>query len=156
MSLNYKVKKKDIKHDGEVIASVRGLSLNDILSLVEGNKESISLLFDKFQQVGVMDMNDTDLRVSTISALQEMPSLAAQIIAIGTDAYDSVDGDAVTETIVQIMNMPVGLQFDILEGIGRLTFASQGAVKKTLGAIRPLLTGLGESGAMDSMIGSGA
>ena len=84
MALKYKIKREPvIDDDGSEIATVRGLSLNDIVGLVLINKDAMEGLFQQFNGRAPDSITDADINGVGISMIENAPTLVAQIIADG-------------------------------------------------------------------------
>lgn len=131
MTLKYKVKTRNIVDEGEVVGTVRGLSLNHIVGLINTNRGAVEKLFGKFQDESTLA--DEDVAAIGMEMIEQAPVLVAQIIAFATDAYvDYEEVEGVETPLDTIMSMPVGLQLAFLQEIGDLTFSAGGGVKKVL------------------------
>ncbi len=141
MALKYKIKREPvIDDDGSEIATVRGLSLNDIVGLVLINKDAMEGLFQQFNGRAPDSITDADINGVGISMIENAPTLVAQIIADATDAYaDYQVTEGEESPISVIMGMPTGLQIHFLEKIGRLTFEKGGSPKKLLAQVLKLV-----------------
>lgn len=141
MALKYKIKREQVlDDDGSEIATVRGLSLNDIVGLVMINKDAMEALFDQFNGRDPDSIGEDDINGIGIAMIESAPTLVAQAIAEATDAYKDFDGAEGDETPMDlIMSMPVGLQIQFLEKIGRLTFEKGGSPKKLLAQVMSLV-----------------
>ena len=141
MALKYKIKREPvIDDDGSEIATVRGLSLNDIVGLVLINKDAMEGLFQQFNGRAPDSITDADINGVGISMIENAPTLVAQIIADATDAYaDYQVTEGEDSPISVIMGMPTGLQIHFLEKIGRLTFEKGGSPKKLLAQVLKLV-----------------
>lgn len=106
---SFKIETADVSFSGGVFA-VRGLSLNNVLNIINLHKDDMTELFSAFSN-GVADPNK-----QAGSLLARAPSLVATIIAEG--CMEKVDSE-VTGTL------PVTVQLDALRKIGGLTFATQ-------------------------------
>lgn len=134
MGLNYKLKtEKVLDDDGTEIATVRGLSLNDIVGLIMINKDAMDGLFAQFSDRDPESISEDDINGMGLSMIQSAPTLVAQAIAEATDAYKGyVEVEGEDSPMDLIMSMPTGLQIHFLEKIGRLTFERGGSPKKLL------------------------
>lgn len=141
MALKYKLKREQVlDDDGSEIATVRGLSLNDIVGLVMINKDAMEGLFAQFNGRDPASIGEDDINGIGIAMIESAPTLVAQAIAEATDAYkdhQQVEGeDTPMDTI---LSMPTGLQIHFLEKIGRLTFEKGGSPKKLLAQVMTLV-----------------
>ena len=141
MALNYKLKREQVlDDDGTEIATVRGLSLNDIVGLIMINKDAMEGLFAQFNGRDPESIGEDDINGIGIAMIESAPTLVAQANAEATDAYkdhQQVEGeDTPMDTI---LSMPTGLQIHFLEKIGRLTFERGGSPKKLLAQVMKLV-----------------
>ena len=142
MALKYKLKREQVlDDDGSEIATVRGLSLNDIVGLVMINKDAMEGLFAQFNGRDPASIGEDDINGIGIAMIESAPSLVAQIIADATDAYpegyEQAEGE--DSPLDLILSMPTGLQIHFLEKIGRLTFEKGGSPKKLLAQVMTLV-----------------
>ena len=134
--------------------TVRGVSLPDIVALVRHHGPAMSGLFSK-----VMSGGDVRLNLESIGALgQELltqaPAAAVELIVLAADD-DPNDPEAIDT--VRRLSFPV--QLEALEKIGRLTFETEGGIKKVAETVIRVASGM--SGAVaelntPSKNGSGA
>lgn len=148
MALKFKIKRETVlDNDGSEIATVRGLSLNDIVGLVTINKDAMEGLFNQFKDRDPNSISEDDINGIGMDMIKSAPMLVGQIIAAAANAYDGhqqVEGE--DSPLDVIMAMPVGLQIHFLEKIGRLTFEKGGSPKKLLAQVMKMVGGnLGES-----------
>lgn len=127
----------DIEFSGGKFA-VRGLSLDDVAFLVARNKDSLSSLFDQFQEQG--DLSADGAAAFIIPLIETAPRLAAEVIACGS-------GDADDWEVARRLPFPV--QVEALESIIDLTFSAEGGPKKVLEAVVRLAQGT--SALMDTL-----
>lgn len=133
MALNFSIPKKTVSlpdGDGGDTANitVRGLSPSDIsLLLREDNGEVIGAIYRS------MNGATTAEGVAEVitNLLGELPDMIAKIIARAADVPDE------WEVVAQI---PLGSQYELIEAIGSLTFASESARKKLMSLIAGYLT----------------
>lgn len=133
MALNFSIPKKTVSlPDGDggesASISVRGLSPSDIsLLLREDNGEVIGAIYRSMNTAttpeGVADV--------ITNLLGELPDMIAKIIARAADVPDE------WEVVAQI---PLGAQYELIEAIGSLTFASENARKKLMALIAGYLS----------------
>lgn len=125
MALKFALKTAKIEIDGpDNYVEVRGLSLKDIVQLVELHRPVIEDLFNRFSGKTPEAITEADAAETIMEMLDKAPSLVAHIIALGADAAEQFD---------EIVNLPVGAQVTCLEKIGEFTFATGGGPKKLLG-----------------------
>lgn len=119
-----------IKTSGGEFA-VRGLSLNDILRLVEKHRASMNTLFQKFVQSGEDLGLENSAQMGAV-LVESAPDVAAEIIALAADEPDQLE-------TVKSLSFPV--QLDTLEQIGRLTFEAAGGPKKVVETVIRVIQG---------------
>lgn len=143
MALKYKTKRETIlDDDGSEIATIHGLSLNDIVGLVMINKDAMEKLFDQFNGREPDSISEDDINGMGMSMIESAPVLVAQIIADASDAYKDHEPEEGEETPIDtILSMPAGLQIHLLENIGRLTFDKAGSPKKLLAQVMKMVGG---------------
>lgn len=143
MALNYKPKTETVlDDDGSEIATVHGLSLNDITGLISINKGAMEALFNEFTGRDPETISDDDINGIGVAMIESAPTLAAQVIAAGSDAYEGyVPVEGAPSPLDVILGMPTGLQIHFLEKIGRLTFEKGGSPKKLLAQVMKLVGG---------------
>ena len=141
MALKYKVKRERVlDDDGTEIATVRGLSLNDIVGLIMINKDAMEALFAQFNGREPDTIGEEDINGIGIAMIESAPTLVAQAIAEATDAYtDHTQVEGEETPIDLILSMPTGLQIHFLEKIGRLTFEKGGSPKKLFAQVMKLV-----------------
>lgn len=122
---------EDIKgSDGKVVFTVRGLSLNDIVQLLQKNRPAMEQVFNEFQEKGDKLLGDDQALVQML--LESVPRLFAQAVARAADEPDQED---------VILKLPLSMQVDAFEQIGKLTFDAEGGPKKVLEAVVRVLKG---------------
>ena len=153
MALNYTLKRASVMDGDEQIATVRGLSLNDITELMSVNVESLEALFAQFKDRTAETIEVDEITTIGVGLIKSMPVLMAQIIAAGADAYEGydpaavdLDGDPLPNPMDIITAMPMGIQLACLEKIGELTFAAGGGPKKVFALVLKAMQGLSQSG----------
>lgn len=132
MSLkNLTVAKATIKTPGGDF-TVRGLSLDQVTILFSRRRPVMEDLFQRMKDGNVQGISMDDARDMGTSLLAYAPDLAAEIIMLA-----SGDDDAESFDVAKSLPMPV--QVEALEQIGRLTFATEGGVKKFLAQMIELM-----------------
>lgn len=111
--------------------SVRGLSLEDIASLVTRHRAAAEAMFQQFS--GQPDQALNDARAIGVGLLQVAPAAVAEIIAIAS-------GDADEEGVAIAKRLPIDVQLAALEKIGEMTFATEGGLKNALSAVVRMLS----------------
>lgn len=127
MALKYTLKTATIKDGEQEIATVRGLSLNDIVQLLLINREAAGALFDELNGRDPEELTPSDITAVGSQLIESFPGFVAQIIAIAADAYEEEGSDE--SPIETILTMPVGVQIAALEKIGELTFVGSSPKK---------------------------
>lgn len=120
---------------------VRAVSTNDLMILVAEHGSTLGLLFGKLSS-GAREPGS--LTTDTVKQLifdlaREFPGIAAEVIALASDAYDP-------EGIKLAGDLPLPSQVDAIEKVFRLTFSSEGDVKKFVESLTRMLVGV--SGAL--------
>lgn len=107
--------------------AVRGLSLSDISSLAVRNRETLKALFEKATQSdGAVELDN--MEAIAVSLAQTAPGIVAEVIALATDEFDD-------EAIEAAKGLPFPAQVEALEAIGKLTFTTEGGLKKVVATI---------------------
>lgn len=146
MALKRTLKTVEVMDGGEVIGSVHGLSFNTIVSLIELNMDAAQSLFNQFAGVDPESINEKVLMDAGWGMIKTVPLFVAQIIAMGTDAYDDADvNEDEAGTLEFIMSMPMGSQYALLEKIAELTFNASATPKKLLALVSKAVASQGES-----------
>lgn len=137
MAFTYKVKRRSIEDDNEVVATVRGLSLNDIVDLTLTNKDAMTMIFDQFKDREVNGITEAEVLSTATDMIAKLPLVVANIIAVASDAWEDYDTESdISENPIQlIMAMPTGLQARCLEVIGEMTFTKEMPPKKIMGLV---------------------
>lgn len=136
---------KTVKTSGGEFA-VRGLSLNDIVSVFGTHRQAIEDLFNRIfvvdgGKVGMAEEVDVDMIIATV--VGEAPLVAASIIATAADSTDD-EGFAVA------LRLPGPVQIAALMAVAELTFTTEMPPKKVLEIVIQLATG-----AQKSLLGLG-
>lgn len=121
----------------EGVIALRGLSLNDIVPIVEAHKVSLAAFFS-----GAMGGNGVSLADTSsiaVGLLKAAPDAVARIIACA-----EVDGDADEESVEIAGKLPFPAQLEALEKIGQLTFAAS-SPKKVLEMVIRVAAGATEA-----------
>jgi len=127
---------------GEVRVPVRGISLNDISSMLRDYLAEISALFDMYDNE---ETRETALAASAsfaIRLVQECPDVAAQCIVLVTDSPQS--------ELEKAKRFPLGWQVEVMRVALEVTFEEAGGAKKfldrmmsTIRVMRPKTASLG-------------
>lgn len=143
MALKYTLKRATIMDGGEEIATVRGLSLNDITELMSVNAGAVEELFNQFNDRDPETVRPDEVTRVGMDMMRNTPMLLAQIIATGSDAYLDYDEKSGEQSPMElIMSMPAGMQIACLEKIGEMTFTAFGGPKKVLALVLRIAQGL--------------
>lgn len=146
MALKRTLKTVEVMDGGEVIGSVHGLSFNTIVSLIELNMDAAQSLFNQFAGVDPESINEKVLMDAGWGMIKTVPLFVAQIIAMGTDAYDDADvNEDEAGTLEFIMSMSMGTQYALLEKIAELTFNASATPKKLLALVSKAVASQGGS-----------
>lgn len=141
---------RDLKVAEEIIKvtggefSVRGLALNEIMLLVQKRRETLRAAFDNLSatEEGI-DLGDQKETIANL--LHEAPELIAEVIALAS-------GDYCDETMAIARKLPMPEQMEALEAVGRLTFATEGSLKKVIETVTRVM--VSATGAMEDLSGS--
>ena len=136
---------------GEI--SVRGISLADLMTVVNVYGPQATMAFAKVQKMDSLDV--ADVRTLIGSMATEFPDMVAAAMALAAESYDP-------DTIALLKRIPFHKQIEVIEAIFSLTFSQEGEIKKLIGSLTammaevsgaltdiqlPSLTGTGASGA---------
>lgn len=145
MTLKYTLKRKAVMDGDEEIATVRGLSLNDIVELVTLNKDAMESVFEQFNGRDPSTITEDEVTSTGLGMLTSAPMLIAQIIAVGADAYKNYTPDTDENPVEVVLGMPTGLQIAFLEAIGTMTFNAANPPKKMLALALKMAQGVSQS-----------
>lgn len=132
--------------DGRELGTVRGLSLDDIRVVCQGNLHNADKLADAVTRLGAGAMptspggviqsalSDEAVQGFLLQIIQDVPGLAVEIVARG--------GDVAEEDMGGLRQMSFGAQILILEAILECTFEEVGGVKKFWGVLARIVTRL--------------
>lgn len=143
MSLNqdFQVERKEVKWNGQVAGTVRGLTPHDIMTVIAENPQDadtvLSLLEDDVD-LGA-DKSADELASSLEGAakasfgkvLAKAPNIVAKLIAVACDSPDQ------WEIVRDRFVLP--LQFDMLQDVARLTFVDPPGFRRFLGNVMALV-----------------
>lgn len=118
--------------------SVRGISMQDAVILLNEFKDPIMKVVRQIQQQG----DSVDLEKVAIEASIDAPGLIASLIAMASD-------EMTEEGIVAANKLPLPVQIDAIFKIGELTFQTEGSLKKMFETVADWLRGA--SLAMESL-----
>jgi hypothetical protein len=112
--------------------AVRGLSLNDVTTLLNSSETELRAMFNIF--LGV-DQNAaaSDLLQTAVPALQQFPKLASLMIALASDE---------PEAAAVVAKLPMQTQIDALEAILRLSFDAEGGPGKFFDTVTRAFNGI--------------
>lgn len=114
--------------DGEII--VRGISLSDLMTIVNVYGPQASIVFGKIQKLESVQVTDVKLLIATVA--KEFPDMVAAAIALAADSYDD-------ETVELLKRIPFHNQIEVIEAIFGLTFTQDGEIKKLLATVTAML-----------------
>lgn len=139
MGLNFTLPTEKVVFPGGDL-TVRGLSLEDVTTLVRHHGAALSGLFATITAAksGEVDLDNMTAMASALATAA--PRAAAEAIAIAADEPDKVD-------LAGQLNLTV--QIEALEKIGALTFTSEGGIKKVLETV--IRVAQGTAGAVKSL-----
>lgn len=114
--------------DGEI--TVRGISLSDLMVVVNTYGPQAALAFGRIQKGG--SLAEQDVRVMFGSLLAEFPEMLAGLMALAADSHDP-------ESIEIMRTLNVGKQVEVVEAVFFLTFPNEGEIKKLLESLNAIL-----------------
>lgn len=115
---------------GEGEISVRGISLSDLMTVIHVYGPQASMIFSRIQKAD--SLQTSDVRGLIASLASEFPDMFAAAIALAADEYDA-------DTIQTLKKIPFQKQIELIETIFRLTFSSEGEIKKLLESLNRML-----------------
>ena len=132
----------DVSWQGEVVATVRGLSPADVSAILVSVGEDLAALFSVVEDVEGMklDLKDKEALADTlmtqwpkiiVSVSEHLPNVLAQLIARAADSPE--EWEMVKNTYGFV------LQFDILAEIARLTFNEPAGFQRFVGNVLMLV-----------------
>lgn len=142
INTNFYQKRTEVKFNGEVACTVRGLTPNDLAQVMvenAGDLESVMQFFEKDATLSRINPHDDDalataLRENTSKMFGKIvslaPNLLAKVIAVASD--DSDKWEAVRDNFV------LPLQLDALTEIAKLTFVDADGFKAFVGNVLAL------------------
>lgn len=143
--LNFIQKRKDVNWDGEVVATVRGLSTNDAAVIMVHDGEQVLDLFDALadgqdftgaQPAEILASLDADFANIMGRVMRKCPLLVARIIAVATVETESELENAV-ESVKD--HMPIALQVKILSEVANQTFGGSEGIRDFLGNLQAVI-----------------
>jgi hypothetical protein len=114
--------------DGEI--SVRGISLSDLMTIVNVYGPQASMAFAKVQKMKSLDVADVRTLIGTMAT--EFPDMVAAAMALAADSYDQ-------ETVDLLKRIPFHKQIEVIEAIFGLTFSQEGEIKKLMGTLTGMM-----------------
>lgn len=135
MSLSdFQVPTESVALPGGNSFTVRGLSVDDITQLVNAHRPALEAIFNKFEEQGDLSLEMTATIVEGM--ISSFPGFVAQAIALAADE----PGEG-----AKVRKLPVSIQVEAVERIGRLTFISEGGLKNVLATVVKIIQGGRES-----------
>lgn len=118
-----------VEYKGRLLASVRGLCLDDLSLLVRGHLDTLRHLYRRSQGEGDMftRLNQDGF---LLRLLTEAPGIAVEVISLASDEPDST---------AQVRMLPIPLQVKLLQTIIRLTFEDVGGPKAFVALIGSMI-----------------
>lgn len=116
--------------DGKTIFAVRGLSLDDVAALVAVHGPVMETFFTKYQGI---DVADADSMAIGMELLGKAPALVANVIAVAADE---------PKLWTKVLKMPVAIQMDALQKIGKLSFDASGGPGNFFGLVKQMVVGM--------------
>lgn len=132
------VETDSVDYNGQTIP-LRGITPNDIKTVLKRNRLSADLLFNLAERKGIKSAEDlTEDAIKNIahSSITELPVLVATLIAQCSDDVDSYE-------IVE--RLPVPVQFECLRKIARMTFSDATNFGEFLGNVLAAAKTIGSS-----------
>lgn len=127
----------EVKVSDSVSFAVRGLSFDDIATLVRSHYEPLSNLFDEYIAEGVAaavtESEGEELSQAVMGVMKQAPGLIADVIALAADEPDLID---------KIKKLPIGVQIDAIQKTLTLTLQAEGGLGKLVETITGLVQGL--------------
>lgn len=118
----------------EVALTVRGISAEDVMRLVQIHGPAMSKLFNQITSKEVAIDLDNTARIATV-LLNQAPDIVADLLLIATDEMDVNKGFEVAK------RLPIPVQLNALEAIAELTFIDGGSVGEMIGTVTKMLAG---------------
>lgn len=131
---DYELPTETVPINDKVSFTVRGISFEDITKLVNKHGPVLVLAYGKFTEMkGKHDLRPETLGLLVQSIITEFPDAVADMIAISAEE----PGEA-----AKIRKLPIGVQFDAIEKIIRLTFTGEGDLKKLVEIVTRMAVGV--------------
>lgn len=135
---------------GEGTITVRGISLSDLMTIVNVYGPQASMAFGKLQQTGSLESKDVRTLIGSLA--KEFPDMVSAAMALAADSYDA-------DTVELLKKIPFNKQLEVIEAIFEMTFPNEGEVKKLMESLTKMLTeasGALKGVQLPSSIGTGA
>lgn len=121
--------------------AVRGLSLDDITSLVQLHYGPLAALFDKYIAEGVANAvtdsaSDENVTAVVMDLARQAPRLIADVICHAADERDAQ---------ASVSLLPIGVQVATIEAVLRLTLEAEGGLEKLAATVMRLGSNLTEA-----------
>lgn len=107
--------------DGEI--TVRGISLSDLMTIVNVYGPEAAMAFGKIQKTDSLDVKDIRKLVGSLTT--EFPDMVAAAIALAADSYTP-------ENMEMLKRIPFHKQIEVIEAMFSLTFTQEGEIKKLI------------------------
>lgn len=157
MGLNFTLPTATIEFSGGNI-TVRGLGLEDFTILVRRHSMQLTSLFGALADAKSGQIDLTDFASLAAMIADSAPIAAAEAICLAADAFRetfdpsaSSTDDIITairaqkiaqdEQIELVRRLPISVQIDVLEQIGKLTFQTEGSSKKVWETVISVMNG---------------
>lgn len=138
---DYELPTETVQIDAKNSFTVRGISFEDITRLVNKHGPVLVLVYGKFTEMkGKHDLRPETLGMLVQSVIGQFPEAVADMIAVAAEEPDQT---------AKISRLPVGIQFDAIEKIIRLTFSGEGDLKKLVEIVTRMAEGV--KGSMESL-----
>jgi hypothetical protein len=115
----------EIKHNGSVVCSVRGLGTDDISVLVRAHLDTMNKLFEIARSAD--DFGSVNFFAQMVTSA---PQIAMDVIALAADEPNYPP---------EVRQLPMGLQIKILQEVTRMTFEDIGGPKAVVGLVQSML-----------------
>lgn len=128
---NLKIPKVDVPVPGGDTFAVRGLSFVDMKLLFTKYGSEIGQFFDMIKDGSIgADMKVEEAGMLAATLINQAPAMVAEIITLAADE---------PEAFAVVLMLPFPVQTEALQTIGKLTFGTEGALKKFLQTAKVLL-----------------
>lgn len=119
---------------------LRGLSVNDLKTLINLHRDVAATLFAKVIGVGGDDPEAqklfADLDQIALMVVDELPLVLADFVAIAADDLDNA---------ADYLDIPAMAQFEAIGAVCKLTFGEDEALKKLLATVTKLMAGINKT-----------